>query len=101
MTVRFTAQAATRLAEIVAVLRAENPVALKRLAQQLARAKRRLITFPRSSPGVPEFPWSPLREFFIPPHRFFYFVDDGTKTIWILEIWHGAQLPDEPRLPLP
>lgn len=28
------------------------------------------------------------------PYRFFYRVKD--RTVWVVAVWHGAQLPGEP-----
>lgn len=30
---------------------------------------------------------------------FFYYVDERAKTIWIVDVWHGAQLTSAPELP--
>jgi plasmid stabilization system protein ParE len=101
MTVRYSRPAGRRLAEIVAELRSQNPFAVKGLSKRLGQALRRISAFPLSCPRVPEFPHAPIREFFVLPYRFFYFVDEARKTVWIVSVWHGAQLPAEPRLPAP
>jgi hypothetical protein len=31
----------------------------------------------------------------VTPYRFFYRVKGG--TVWIVAVWHGAQLPKEPK----
>jgi hypothetical protein len=36
----------------------------------------------------------PFREVIITLYRFFYRVKD--KTVWIVAVWHGAQLPRQP-----
>jgi hypothetical protein len=41
--------------------------------------------------GVPEVPH---REVIVKPFRFFYRVEK--RTAWIVAVWHGARLPDEP-----
>jgi hypothetical protein len=43
---------------------------------------------------IPEFPDLPYREVVISPYRFFY----GLKgeTVWVVAVWHGAQMPKEP-----
>ena len=46
-----------------------------------------------------EFPELSLREFIVEPYRFFYFIDERKKLVWIVDVWHGAQLPTYPRLP--
>jgi hypothetical protein len=30
----------------------------------------------------------------VPPYRFFYRVKEN--VVWIVAVWHGAQLPDRP-----
>jgi plasmid stabilization system protein ParE len=43
---------------------------------------------------IPEFPELPHREVIAAPYRFFYKV--VTKTVWVVAVWHGAQLPQKP-----
>jgi plasmid stabilization system protein ParE len=100
MKVRYTRPAARQLAELVAALRAVNPFTVTKLAKSLARSLRRLSRFPRSGPRVPEFPGETIRQFFLAPHRFFYFIDDARQTVWIVNVWHGAQIPAAPQLPV-
>jgi plasmid stabilization system protein ParE len=54
----------------------------------------RLQKFPQSGKALPEFPDLPFREVVVTPYRFFSRVKE--KTIWIVAVWHGAQLPEEP-----
>ena len=99
MKVRYTRPALSRLGELVAALYEQNPFAVQRLAKQLACSIRRIEAFPLGGARVPEFPSRPIRQFFVEPYRFFYYVDAPKKTVWIVSIWHGAQLPAEPRIP--
>ena len=99
MKVRYTSAAARRFSELVDELRAMNPFAVENLGRRVSRSIRRLSTFPASGPGVPEFPELGLRQFFVEPYRFFYYVDDARQTVWIVGVWHGAQLPEPPTLP--
>jgi plasmid stabilization system protein ParE len=55
---------------------------------------RRLEKFPESGRVIPEFPELPHRELLLAPYRFFYRVKG--KTVWVVAVWHGAQLPREP-----
>ncbi len=43
---------------------------------------------------MPEFPKLPYREVLIARYRFFYRVTG--RVVWIVAVWHGAQLPDKP-----
>lgn len=102
MEVRYTRTASAHLAEHVASLRAANRrLAIKRLAKELARALRRIAAFPHSGSRVPEVPGAPIRQFFIGEYRFFYYVDDAKQTVFIVALWHGAQIPNYPQLPAP
>jgi plasmid stabilization system protein ParE len=51
-----------------------------------------LLNFPNRA--LPEFPDLPFREVVIAPYRFFYRVKEN--TVWIVAVWHGAQLPKGP-----
>jgi plasmid stabilization system protein ParE len=53
---------------------------------------RRLENFSESGRTIPEFPELPYLEVIISPYRFFY----KDNIIWIVAVWHGAQLPKEP-----
>jgi plasmid stabilization system protein ParE len=56
---------------------------------------RRLERFPESGRVLPEFLDLPYREVIVAPYRFFYRVVD--RTVWVVGVWHGAQIPEEPR----
>ena len=55
----------------------------------------RLEQFTESGRRLPEFPELPYREVIVPPHRFFYRVRG--QTVWIIAVWHEAQIPKTPR----
>ena len=55
---------------------------------------RRFENFPESGRITPEFPDLPYREVIISPYRFFCKIKDN--VVWIVAVWHGAQLPREP-----
>lgn len=38
----------------------------------------------------------PFREVIVNPYRFFY--RRVGKTIWVVGVWHGAQIPIEPKM---
>ena len=50
--------------------------------------------FPIRGPSSTEFPELPYREVYVEPYRFFYQVRE--KTVWVVAVWHGAQIPEEP-----
>ena len=49
---------------------------------------------PEPADLVTEFPNLPYREVYVQPYRFFYKVVE--KTVWIVAVWHGAQIPEAP-----
>lgn len=92
--VRFTPSGRRQfLAAVVYILRA-NPAAARRFRRRAERALRRLERFPESGRTVPEFSSLPYREVIVAPYRFFYRVVD--RTVWVVGVWHGAQLPEAP-----
>jgi toxin ParE1/3/4 len=53
-----------------------------------------LKTYPESGRLIPEFSDLPFREVIVRPYRFF--CKTKGDTVWIIAVWHSAQLPDEP-----
>jgi toxin ParE1/3/4 len=80
----------------LAHIQRDNPDAARRVRLRAERLLRRLSRYPASGRLIPEFPELPYREVVIPPYRFFYRVE--AKVVWIVAVWHGAQLPGEPKL---
>jgi toxin ParE1/3/4 len=93
--VRFTLSAREQFLAAVSYIRRHNPNAARRFRQRVEQSLRRLGRFPNSGRTLPEFPDLPFREVIVPPYRFFYRVKGG--TLWVAAVWHGAQLPGEPR----
>ena len=94
MKIRFTNQALTQFQEALGYIKADNPVAANQLRQRVEKILRRLEKFPESGRPIPEFPDLSYREVIIPPYRFFYRIKG--EIIWIVAVWHAAQLPKEP-----
>ena len=57
-----------------------------------------LIDFPDIGRVIPEFPQLGFREVLVVSHRLFYRVKDD--TVWVVGVWHDAQIPDEPSEPV-
>jgi plasmid stabilization system protein ParE len=93
--VRFTPSARRRFLDVVAYILRRNPAAARRFKQRTQTVLRRLERFPESGRALPEFPDLPYREAIVTPYRFFYRV--AGNTVWVVAIWHGAQIPEEPR----
>lgn len=94
MKIRFTPTARTQFLSAIAYIRRDKPSAAIRFRQLAEKSLERLIKFPESGRHIPEFPELPYREVIVPPYRFFYRVEGD--IVWIVAVWHGAQLPDEP-----
>ena len=94
MKVRFTPAGRAQFLAALDYIRADNPAAALALLQKAAESLSRLADFPDSGHTLPEFPELPFREIIVAPYRFFYRVK--ADTVWIVAVWHGAQLPAEP-----
>ncbi len=94
MRVRFTPTGRAQFLAAVAYIRRENHRAAAGFRQRAEEAWRRLEQFPASGRVVPEFPDLPYREVIVPPYRLFYRIQD--PSVWVVAVWHGAQLPEEP-----
>jgi len=94
MRVAFTPSARAQLLHALAWIRHDDPAAARRFRDKAAHSLERLERFPESGRVLPEFPDLPYREVVVAPYRFFYRVH--ADTVWIVAVWHGAQLPDEP-----
>jgi toxin ParE1/3/4 len=93
--VKFTPTAKTQFLVGLNYIRQDNPVAAQNLRQRAYALLKRLEQHPDSGRSIPEFPYLPYRELLVNPYRFFYRVDE--KTVWIVSVWHMAQLPKEPK----
>ncbi len=78
----------------LAYIKRDNSTAALRLRKRAEKILRRLETHPESGRKIPEFPELPHREVIVKPYRFFYRIE--RKTVWIVAVWHGAQLPEGP-----
>ncbi|MDI6450447.1 type II toxin-antitoxin system RelE/ParE family toxin [Anaerobaca lacustris] len=94
MTVRFTPSARDQFLRVIAYICRDSPAAADAFRRKAQKRLSRLHKFPRSGRTLPEFPDLPFREIVVPPYRFFYRTEG--KTAWIVAVWHGAQLPEEP-----
>lgn len=94
MRVRFTPSARSQFLAALDYIRAERPSAALALRRRAEASLSRLRDFPESGRTVPELPDLAFREVIVPPYRFFYRVK--ADTVWIVAVWHDAQLPEEP-----
>ena len=96
MKVHFTSAARAQFLAALTYIRQDDRQAALRFRQHAEAVLTRLNTYPESGRIVPEFPDLPYREVIIPPYRFFYRVK--SEIVWIVAVWHGAQLPEEPEI---
>jgi toxin ParE1/3/4 len=92
--VRFTPSARVQFLAAVSYIHRKNPTAAPAFRRRAEKALTRLRRFPQSGRGLPEFPDLPFREVIVAPYRFFYRTKG--RTVWIVAVWYGAQLPGEP-----
>ena len=94
MKVLFTPSARAQFLSALAYIRQANPGAASRFRRRAETVLRRLARFPESGRAISEYPDLPHREVIVAPYRFFYRVKG--KAVWIVAVWHGAQLPGSP-----
>jgi toxin ParE1/3/4 len=90
----FTPTARLQFFEALAFIHRDNPSAAVDFRQKAEKRLSHLKHFPDSGRFLPEFPDLPFREIIVQPYRFFYRVKGD--VVWVVAVWHGAQLPDEP-----
>jgi toxin ParE1/3/4 len=95
--VRLTPPARAQLLAAVAYINAERPAAARDFRMRVDGALRRLIDFPESGRVIPEFSRLGFREVLVGSYRMFYRVQGD--VIWVVGVWHDAQIPDEPSEP--
>ena len=94
MKILFTPTARSQFLEAITYIHHDKPSAAVSFRQKAEKTLSRLKEFPESGRLLPEFPDLPFREVIVGPYRFFYRVKD--EVVWVVAVWHGAQLPDEP-----
>jgi plasmid stabilization system protein ParE len=92
--IRFTPSGRSQFLAALAYIRRDDPAAAARFRRRAEIALRRLQRFPGSGRVLPEFPELPYREVLVGRYRFFYRTEGG--TVWVVAVWHGAQIPEEP-----
>ena len=96
MKVRFTPFARNQFLSALAYIRLDKPSAATKFRDRSEKVLLRLVNLPESGRIIPEFPELSYREVIITPYRFFYKIKDD--VVWIVAVWHGTQLPNEPDL---
>lgn len=74
--------------------------AAERFLAEFNRGMRRVQRFPLSGSRLPENPDCEMRQIIVwKNYRVFYFVEPARGAIWVLNIWHTAQVATVPELP--
>ncbi|MFN2366024.1 MAG: type II toxin-antitoxin system RelE/ParE family toxin [Desulfurivibrionaceae bacterium] len=94
MKILFTPSARKQFFNALVYIRRDKPSAAISFRKKAEQTLSRLSDQPRSGRILPEFPDLPYREVVVVPYRFFYKVKNN--TVWIVAVWHGAQLPKPP-----
>ena len=95
MKVQFTPSARNQFLSALSYIRRDKPSAAISFRNKAETILRRLEKLPESGRIIPEFPELPHREVIVSPYRFFYKIKGN--IVWIVAVWHGAQLPEEPK----
>ena len=90
----FTPPARAQFLAAVDYIRAERPSAARAFRDHSSEAFKHLIRFPEAGRTIPEFPQLGFREVLVGRYRFFYRLEGD--VIWVVGVWHDAQLPAEP-----
>jgi toxin ParE1/3/4 len=90
----FTPSARLQFLEMLEFIRKDNPSAALDFRKKAEKSLSRLASFPESGRFLHEFPDLPFREVIVQSYRFFYKIKDD--AVWVVAVWHGAQLPHEP-----
>ena len=97
MIVRFTPAARAQLLAAAAYIHSDRPSSAREFRKRVDSALRQLVDFPESGRVVPEFDALGFREALVDSYRLFYRVQDD--VVWVVGVWHDAQIPDEPQGP--
>jgi toxin ParE1/3/4 len=92
--VLFTPTGRRQFLEAIAYIHRDNPSAAVGFRKKAEKVLSRLKKFSESGRIIPEFPDLPFREVIVKPYRFFYRVKGA--TVWVIAVWHSAQLPEDP-----
>jgi toxin ParE1/3/4 len=95
--IEFTPSAQSQFLSALAYIRADRPAAARAFRDRSAKALSGLVEFPESGRVIPEFPGLGFREVLVDSHRFFY--KPSGDVIWVVGVWHDAQIPREPSQP--
>ena len=90
-TIVWTQSALDDLRELVRYIAADNPAAAERFGSAIIKRVEGITNFPRIGRVVPEIGNELIREVILAPYRIVYGVDDTTRQITVIRVWHGAR----------
>ncbi|MDP2300776.1 MAG: type II toxin-antitoxin system RelE/ParE family toxin [Coriobacteriia bacterium] len=93
-TIDFTPRARAQFLAAVDYIRAEHPSAARAFRERSNEVLKHLIRFPEAGRTIPELSQLGFREVLVGRYRFFYRLQGD--VIWVVGVWHDAQIPDEP-----
>ena len=95
--VQFTPPARAQFLAAVDYIRAERPSAAQAFRDRSYDALGHLVRLPDAGRSIPEFPQLGFRELLVDRYRFFYRLEGD--ILWVVGVWHDAQLAAEPGSP--
>ena len=76
---------------MVRYIAADNPAAAERFGNAILRRVEGTTSFPRIGRMVPEIGNELIREVVLSPFRIVYELNDATRQIAVIRVWHGAR----------
>ncbi len=90
----FTPRARAQFLAAVDYIHSERPSAARAFREGSNEVLKHLIRLPDAGRTIPEFSQLGFREVLVGRYRFFYRLQGD--VIWVVGVWHDAQIPDEP-----
>jgi toxin ParE1/3/4 len=88
-TIKWSETAFKDLREIVHYIALDNPEAAAKLASRIISHIELASEHPYSNRIVPEKNDEAIREVILKPYRVIYSIDNSSKTIHVLRVWHS------------
>lgn len=92
-------EALADLKSIVLRIAQNDPDVAERWGERILQKPLLLATHPRLGHRFEKLGRDDVCELNVPPYRIIYHVQDATRAVWILTVWHGAR--QEPDIQLP
>lgn len=76
---------------IVRYIALNNPLAARKVGQNLLNKTKELGQFPFKGQKIPEFNSSDIRQIILKPYRIVYRIEEEQKQISVARFWHSSQ----------